>query len=376
MINNVIGTVKYDLAAGTAAIVVQPLAGTSFNLPDAGTDPTGVTTGTKTYGRPVETLILTDRLDASQAKYEIVQVSTRVAEAGGAYTYAVPAGGRGAEGTTALAWTASNTVYVLQVATAGILDMAMLQAVMRSQLTAVHKRDGLLTWDGSNFKFDTFRFGNVGKGNQFGSDGYITVAMPANGKTVTGVGGAGNYVVAGGVIVIPESNALYFEPNIGGANTDADVGDRFKLVANTTAFVVPRHWLLIAAHVVVTAGDKALRVCNGATLWPWIAVLGGVGFTNSWVNFGGAEKVAAFYKDLSGRVYLGGTIKNGTNNFSAFTLPAGFRPAAGTTLRFNMVTSGGIGEIDVAAAGTVLISAGSGTTALVQLDGVNFLAES
>ena len=98
MLNNVLGTLKYDITAAALSLVVTPLAGTTFNLPPGGTDASGVTTGgIPTYGKPVRTLILADRLDLSQAKYEIIQCTTRVAEAGGAFTHTVLAGGRGAD---------------------------------------------------------------------------------------------------------------------------------------------------------------------------------------------------------------------------------------------------------------------------------------
>lgn len=55
----------------------------------------------------------------------------------------------------------------------------------------------------------------------------------------------------------------------------------------------------------------------------WTAVT----FTNSWVNYGSGRQ-AAQYRKIGDIVYLRGQIKNGTNNNTAFTLPAGFRPPA------------------------------------------------
>ncbi|ASU83593.1 hypothetical protein CDO52_13030 [Nocardiopsis gilva YIM 90087] len=49
---------------------------------------------------------------------------------------------------------------------------------------------------------------------------------------------------------------------------------------------------------------------------------------NSWVNFGGTWQVAEYRKDLSGRVWIRGTIDGGTAGTVAFTLPSGFRPPA------------------------------------------------
>jgi len=54
-------------------------------------------------------------------------------------------------------------------------------------------------------------------------------------------------------------------------------------------------------------------------------------FDNSWVNFGSDGtrnwSTAAFMKDLTGRVWLKGTIKSGTvASVPAFTLPEGYAP--------------------------------------------------
>jgi hypothetical protein len=49
-------------------------------------------------------------------------------------------------------------------------------------------------------------------------------------------------------------------------------------------------------------------------------------FENGWVNFGGSFSTAGFFKDALGIVHLKGTI-TGTSGTTAFTLPAGYRPA-------------------------------------------------
>lgn len=363
MKNNALGTLKYDITAGALSLVVAPMASGSFNLPDAPTDAAFII---PTYGRPIERLILADRLDLSQAKYEIVLASKREAEAGGAYTYTIAAGGRGAEGTTAQAWTAANTIYVFQASTAETLANPMLNAILRAQHTLVHARDALVSWDGTTFKFSKFRAAGVGRGLHAGSAGTIDIDMPANGTAATGVGGAANINAASGGWPLAEATALYYEPNIAGAA--ASLANNFRVVGNTTDYVVPPHWIFIAGHLVTAAGEKILRVGNGATLFPWQAA---PAFTNAWVNFGAPYFDAAFRKNAEGMVELRGAIKTGTIGLAAFTLAAGYRP--GNTMRFAVESNGAYGCVEITNAGVVTPQVGNNTR--VNLDGIRFLAE-
>lgn len=57
-------------------------------------------------------------------------------------------------------------------------------------------------------------------------------------------------------------------------------------------------------------------------------------FSNSWVNFG-APYFNAAYTKANGWVYLRGQIKDGTNDATCFTLPAGYRPIS----QLNITTS-------------------------------------
>lgn len=56
---------------------------------------------------------------------------------------------------------------------------------------------------------------------------------------------------------------------------------------------------------------------------PWTDVT----FQNSWVNFGGTRQDVQ-YRKVGDLVEVRGAMKDGTNNTTAFTLPAGFRPPA------------------------------------------------
>lgn len=351
--NNVLGTLKYDIGGGALSLVIAPLSATSFNLPGAPTDAAG-----GTYGKPFGAIVIVDRLDPSQAKYEVAIYNARAAEAAGAYTYTLPAGGRGREGTAAQAWTAG--AYVMQVATENMLAAETRSAVMRAGLLLTHKRDALMTWDGANFKFDTFIAHGAGRGLHWGSDGYFTIAMPANATVVKGFGGAVDTAVAAGAIPIAAKHALYFEPYISGPN--ATIAGNFRLVATTADYSVPLHWILLAVHSEVVAGDKLLRVATGATLSPWIDVGSGgaPAFTNAWVNFGAPYANAGFRKDAAGLVYLRGAVKTGGVNAAMFTLPATFRPSA--EQRYAISSNAAYAELAIDAAGVVKMPAGGSNT--------------
>lgn len=106
----------------------------------------------------------------------------------------------------------------------------------------------------------------------------------------------------------------------------------------------------------------------GTTIAGWTAI-GAGDFTNSWTNYGGSAAVAAYYRDPYGRVHLKGSIKNGTANTSAFTLPTGYRPEA--ELRFCTLGNG------VVAVATTVDTSGyvkcfTSDNAEHSLDGVSF----
>lgn len=255
--NNVLGTLKYDIAGADVSLVVQPLAGVPpFNLPPAPTDQVA------TFGAPFGIITLMDRLDPSAAKIEHILYTARAAEAGGAYTYTASAALRGQEGTAAQAWQAGT--YVLQIPTADVLAMNTARAIARSASLLTHKASATMTWDGASFGFDTFVAHGAGRGKHWGSDGYFTIAMPANGTAVRGHGGAVDTAVAAAAIPMAAKTALYYELKISGAN--ASVAGNFHLVGETADFVVPMHWILLAVHSEVAAGEKVLRVATGDRL--------------------------------------------------------------------------------------------------------------
>ncbi|HEX8774902.1 MAG TPA: hypothetical protein VF735_15115 [Pyrinomonadaceae bacterium] len=89
---------------------------------------------------------------------------------------------------------------------------------------------------------------------------------------------------------------------------------------------------------------------------------------NSWVNFGGVNAPAGYYK-RNGRVFLRGLIKSGTIGAVAFTLPTGYRPAY--YHYFAVVTYDYVfAAVYVQDNGDVFIKNGNNT--FVSLDGISF----
>lgn len=99
-------------------------------------------------------------------------------------------------------------------------------------------------------------------------------------------------------------------------------------------------------------------------------LVGGSGepaFENSWINYGGAEQVASFYK-WGDRVYLAGMVTGGTVPATIFTLPVGYRPSGPARRTILAANTPVYGMVD--AAGAVSIQTGS--NAWVDLAGIDF----
>lgn len=88
---------------------------------------------------------------------------------------------------------------------------------------------------------------------------------------------------------------------------------------------------------------------------PWLAPT----FINAWVNYGGSDATAAYYKDDFGLVHIRGRIKSGTIGQTAFVLPAGYRPDQ--PLRLAVDSNGAHGVITIGTDGTVTPSVGTNT---------------
>lgn len=119
----------------------------------------------------------------------------------------------------------------------------------------------------------------------------------------------------------------------------------------------------------LTRLEKLVPIDN----WTTIGEQGAPAFENSWVNYGGTNASAAYYRDPFNVVRLKGLVKNGTiGGVPIFTLPVGYRPLEDV----NMIamSNGGVGYLFVqASSGEVRAIAGSNT--YFSLDNVTFRAE-
>jgi len=160
-------------------------------------------------------------------------------------------------------------------------------------------------------------------------------------------------------------------------NFGLDYGDTI-IVSNPTGMVE-----LNGAYQVEPTSDasNAVRLLaggayvNSSAFTPFIAGTGTLTTLNApWVAFGGSFRSPSYSKDANGYVHLSGSIKGGVSNTIAFTLPAGWRPAADvvfTTANFNVPNTT---FIRVTGGGDVFV-VNDTNTAHIALDGVVFKAE-
>lgn len=84
----------------------------------------------------------------------------------------------------------------------------------------------------------------------------------------------------------------------------------------------------------------------------WIEVLGGIGFQNSWANFGPPYETAGYSISSGDKIVrLKGLIAGGTLTATVFTLPVGFRPAKNRL--FSSTANGAAGVLVIDTAGVV-----------------------
>lgn len=95
---------------------------------------------------------------------------------------------------------------------------------------------------------------------------------------------------------------------------------------------------------------------------------------NNWINFGGNDAPAGYYKNSLGEVFLRGMIKGGTTTAGTqiFILPTGYRPEY--DMQFPVVANNAFGAIYVKATGVVEISVASAYA--TSLSGIHFRAAS
>jgi hypothetical protein len=120
------------------------------------------------------------------------------------------------------------------------------------------------------------------------------------------------------------------------------------------------------SFVSINNTNKAYLAFTPNTASEWIAPT----LQNGWVNFGGGEAEAGYYKDQLGLVHLRGSIKSGSFPSTCFNLPSEYRPASNRN--FGTVSNAAFGYVSVSFNGNVTPVVGS--TTYISLDGMYFLA--
>jgi ribose 5-phosphate isomerase RpiB len=114
----------------------------------------------------------------------------------------------------------------------------------------------------------------------------------------------------------------------------------------------------------------ATQIAAITTLPSWTAPI----LLNSWVNYGGSNAAAGYYKDSLNRAQLRGFIKSGTVGAIIFNLSAGYRPSV--NMNFGALSSNGsliLAYIEVYTSGDVVLVSGGNT--YLSLDGISFRAQ-
>ncbi len=165
-----------------------------------------------------------------------------------------------ATGTAPLTVTSTTQVANLNVEyLAGYRENQLAQSLRSAnQITG----GGNVTYNGAGVGWTT-RFIVISNGNgaDFSTGGYYDMDMPANGTVITGVGGAANVTVAGGIIPMSAWNALYYILPIGGSFSTNNAN--YRIANYTSALQVPSNWVLIAIQ---NPESGVLKLSTGVSL--------------------------------------------------------------------------------------------------------------
>lgn len=126
----------------------------------------------------------------------------------------------------------------------------------------------------------------------------------------------------------------------------------------------------VNASAMAWAAQLVDALQRGGGPWREVGATGEPAFEGTWVNFAGGLATAAFYKDVLGIVHVKGSIKTGTVNTTAFTLPLGYRPELPRL--YAVDSNSALGVVRVNDTGTVVPAVGSNL--LFSLDGISFRA--
>lgn len=276
-------------------------------------------------------------------------------------------------GVTPGEWDASTGSAAVQIGA-----RAALSAVVNGASTQLTNNS---RFDGTNHKYletaaasfyaqgsGVHQWGNAASGTAGNTITY-TVRMTLDASGNLGIGTSAFGTSAAGVLALANSTA----PTTGPANT-VQLYSTDLSAGNT----IPS--LFCEGSGVIGTSRIAIRV-NGTVYYllakttddyapSFTAVEGGVGFQNSWVNYGSGFQTAGFWKDSFGIVRLRGNVKSGTTNATIFTLPVGYRPAAAEI--FGPYDGATVLSIYVLANGSVIHQGPNNT--LIPLNNVWFVA--
>lgn len=166
----------------------------------------------------------------------------------------------------------------------------------------------------------------------------------------------------------------------------ADGTQTVDLQIGGSTTTIPGVPYMFGAMPVVT--ESVFMFSDGKDLYAWgafqgpqaTAVTGGVGFSAGWADTGGAFQPVGYFKDASGLVHIHGITTasaTATAPKTIFTLPAGWRPAAGHQHVFTCQATGQVpARVDVLSTGVVQLNSptlASGN--FLSLESIVFIAE-
>jgi len=210
----------------------------------------------------------------------------------------------------------------------------------------------------------------AGRGPTIAKDGYLHIAMPANGTVITKLGAPGGtttVTVTGGYIPMLAGETLWWVPPLGSAYNA--VGTFYLTAAGSSGvglnYDVPETWIRVITRAGGYPSDPSAYIWgDGQAQSYWIAPT----LLNGWVNYGPASFSPAAWKKVNGYVTWRGLIGNGTGQICALDATNG-NYNYGTSEIFVSLSANAIGRIDVS---TVSMSLTLGTNSFVSLANIAY----
>lgn len=210
------------------------------------------------------------------------------------------------------------------------------------------------SWTGTHVKFDAFTWNAAGNGPHASTVGYQDFTMPAVNAVINGFGGASNKTVTAAGIPLDNWDCLWVVFTPGGGATGAG----FAITASGTQFVVPSNWVRLCER---NGADGRLYWADGFIQDYWRNVNGGIGFVSPFGQYAGQTTLGSEwtcrYRKENGMVHVEGLARRtdaANTSGHVLTLPVGYRPGTGTTMR-NTMAGGGHVRIDINPAGNLIV---------------------